>query len=96
MSDSSRRPFLPDDHWVMITRNEQDAFIEAAVAEDQNLMSGDEGEIPENELPRHTRARQRLTKRQMAYLSPKLGLLNNLPMTVPFITRLEIFRQFVE
>jgi hypothetical protein len=27
--------------------------------------------------------------------SPRLGLLNNLPMAVPFRTRLEVFRQFV-
>lgn len=87
---------MPENHWVMITRFEEDAFIEAAVMEDANLMGGNEEEIPENELPRHTRARQRLSKRQMAYLSPRLGLLNNLPMTVPFVTRLEIFRQFVE
>lgn len=80
----------------MITPNEQDAFIEAAVMEDANLMGEDGGEIPETDLPRHARARQRLSKRQMAYLSPRLGLLNNLPMTVGFSTRLEIFRQFVE
>lgn len=47
-------------------------------------------------LPRWAKARQRYSKRQMASISPRLGLLNNLPMTVPFITRLEVFRQFVK
>lgn len=47
-------------------------------------------------VPRWAQARQRFTKRQMAYISPRLGLLNNLPMAVPFQTRLEVFRQFVE
>ena len=47
-------------------------------------------------LTRSAKARHRYTKRQMAYISPRLGLLNNLPMTVPFRTRLEVFRQFVK
>lgn len=47
-------------------------------------------------LPRWVKARQQFTKRQLAYLSPRLGLLNNLPMAVPFRTRLEVFRQFVK
>jgi hypothetical protein len=59
---------LPEDHWVMITQREQDAFIEAAVSEDANLMGAENDEIPENELPQHTRNRQRLSKRQMAFL----------------------------
>jgi ubiquitin-protein ligase E3 C len=46
-------------------------------------------------LPRWMKHRQNFTKRQMAQISPRLGLLNNLPMTVPFRTRLEVFRQFV-
>lgn len=47
-------------------------------------------------LPRWAKTRQQYSKRQMAYISPRLGLLNNLPMTVPFRTRLEVFRQFVK
>jgi ubiquitin-protein ligase E3 C len=40
--------------------------------------------------PRH------LTRRQIAYLSPRLGLLNNLSMAVPFQTRVEVFREFIK
>jgi ubiquitin-protein ligase E3 C len=56
----------------------------------------EDSEMTTEELPRYARARQRWTKRQMAFISPRLGLLNNLPMAVPFQTRLQVFRQFVE
>jgi hypothetical protein len=36
-----------------------------------------------------------LTKRQMAYLSPRLGVLNNIPFAIPFDVRVSIFRHFV-
>ncbi|BGP20322.1 hypothetical protein JCM10213_002049 [Rhodosporidiobolus nylandii] len=36
-----------------------------------------------------------LSKRQMALVSPRLGVLNNIPFVIPFETRLSIFRQFV-
>ena len=37
-----------------------------------------------------------LNKRQLAYLSPRLGVLNNIPFAIPFNVRVEIFRQFVQ
>ena len=36
-----------------------------------------------------------LSKRQIAYLSPRLGVLNNIPFAVPFDVRVGIFRRFV-
>ncbi|GAA6025858.1 hypothetical protein JCM10207_003234 [Rhodosporidiobolus poonsookiae] len=36
-----------------------------------------------------------LSKRQMALVSPRLGVLNNIPFVIPFETRVAIFRQFV-
>lgn len=36
-----------------------------------------------------------LTKRQLALLSPRLGILNNIPFAIPFDTRVSIFRRFV-
>lgn len=36
-----------------------------------------------------------LSKRQMAYISPRLGILNNIPFAIPFSVRVEIFRDFV-
>ncbi|KAF7981928.1 hypothetical protein HWV62_30697 [Athelia sp. TMB] len=36
-----------------------------------------------------------LSKRQVAYLSPRLGVLNNIPFSIPFELRVSIFRSFV-
>ncbi|KAL9931428.1 hypothetical protein V8E36_009714 [Tilletia maclaganii] len=40
-------------------------------------------------------AGQRLTSSMMAFLSPRLGVLNNIPFVIPFEVRVEIFRQFI-
>ena len=37
-----------------------------------------------------------INKRQLAYLSPRLGVLNNIPFAIPFDVRVEIFRKFVQ
>ncbi|KAE8232573.1 hypothetical protein CF326_g2395 [Tilletia indica] len=37
----------------------------------------------------------RLTASMMAFLSPRLGVLNNIPFVIPFDVRVEIFRQFI-
>ncbi|GAA5959773.1 hypothetical protein JCM21900_006378 [Sporobolomyces salmonicolor] len=37
-----------------------------------------------------------LSKRQMALISPRLGVLNNIPFVISFETRVAIFRQFIE
>ena len=39
---------------------------------------------------------KRLSKRQMAQLSPRLGVLNNIPFSIPFDVRVAILRRFVE
>jgi len=41
-----------------------------------------------------THARQ-LTKFQLAQISPRLGILNNIPFAIPFEIRVRIFREFV-
>jgi ubiquitin-protein ligase E3 C len=38
---------------------------------------------------------RQLTKRELAYLSPRLGILNNIPFAIPFESRVSIFRSFV-
>ncbi|KAF8874714.1 hypothetical protein CPB84DRAFT_1817858 [Gymnopilus junonius] len=40
-------------------------------------------------------SRHTLTKRQLASLSPRLGILNNIPFCIPFEVRVAIFRHFV-
>jgi ubiquitin-protein ligase E3 C len=37
----------------------------------------------------------RISKRHMAYISPRLGVLNNIPFAIPFDVRVAIFRTFV-
>jgi len=67
------------------------------LAQTEVFNGGDDGShiLTSTNLPSRMQARQWYTKRQLARLSPRLGLLNNLPMAVPFRTRLEVFRQFV-
>ncbi|WVR04680.1 hypothetical protein IAU60_001691 [Kwoniella sp. DSM 27419] len=94
---NARRPFADVDHWEMRGRIDLTGFVEAAVFEDAELTAISQEELDTaTSLPRWARARQRFSKRQMAFLSPRLGLLNNLPMSVPFRTRLEVFRKFIE
>lgn len=44
--------------------------------------------------PRSYNNRQ-LSKRQIAAMSPRLGVLNNIPFAIPFEVRVSIFRHFV-
>lgn len=37
-----------------------------------------------------------LTRRTLAELSPRLGVLNNIPFAIPFEARVKIFRSFIE
>ncbi|KAK0549403.1 ubiquitin-protein ligase (E3) [Tilletia horrida] len=58
---------------------------------------------PARNLPISQRLRNRsrmggtgsLTASMMAFLSPRLGVLNNIPFVIPFDVRVEIFRQFI-
>ena len=36
-----------------------------------------------------------VSKRSLAFLSPRLGVLNNIPFAIPFEARVSIFRSFV-
>ncbi|KAI0260666.1 HECT-domain-containing protein [Gloeopeniophorella convolvens] len=78
----SRRPFTPAGHWIVGGQTDIDSFVEAAVVEEQQIIQ-----------PAGSRT---LTKRQVAYLSPRLGVLNNIPFAVPFEARVTIFRAFAE
>ncbi|KGB75097.1 ubiquitin-protein ligase E3 C [Cryptococcus deuterogattii 99/473] len=95
---NARRQFASSDFWIMKTQMDMQGFVEAAVYEDAELsgLNDEEREVTSDTLPRWARARQRYSKRQMAYISPRLGLLNNLPMAVPFETRVQVFQMFIE
>ncbi|KAI8083324.1 uncharacterized protein B0P05DRAFT_610573 [Gilbertella persicaria] len=79
---SSRRTFCPEDHWL-IRDLDTDHFSSEAVAEEFNL---------ESEEPSKKRS---VSKGRLAVISPRLGLLNNIPFVIPFEQRVEIFRMFV-
>lgn len=100
---SARRKFAPEEHWPMPGLKDLSGFVEAAVLEDAQLFNPAEIESEEQQSNNHggnTRgrlaARQRFSKRQVAFMSPRLGLLNNLPMAVPFVVRLKVFDQLVK
>ncbi|OCH88442.1 HECT-domain-containing protein [Obba rivulosa] len=77
----SRRPFTVPDHWLVTSQVDMVSFIEAAVFEERQLAQ------PEGSRP--------LSKRQISYMSPRLGVLNNIPFAIPFETRVSIFRSFI-
>lgn len=60
------------------------SFVEAAILEEQSFSS------PNSELKSRI-----LNKRQLASISPRLGILNNIPFAIPFAVRVTIFRHFV-
>ncbi|GAA5813710.1 hypothetical protein MFLAVUS_007197 [Mucor flavus] len=86
----SRRRFCPEDHWL-IPDLDTDNFSSEAVAEEFNL----ESELQqEKNMP--LRPLRMLSKGRLAVISPRLGLLNNIPFVIPFEQRVEIFRMFVQ
>ncbi|EPQ26072.1 uncharacterized protein PFL1_06280 [Pseudozyma flocculosa PF-1] len=60
----------------------------------------DDGRIPPLPVAERLRTRRgqtsKLSARNLAFLSPRLGVLNNIPFVIPFDVRVEIFRQFVD
>ncbi|SCZ97871.1 BZ3500_MvSof-1268-A1-R1_Chr3-3g06425 [Microbotryum saponariae] len=104
----SRRSFTPPDHWLMTSQFDLASFIQTVVYEDEKLdadeenathgPSHDDNDARGGALSRrpHPRSSANLSKRQMTFISPRLGVLNNIPFVIPFETRVAIFRQFVE
>ncbi|KAJ7830890.1 HECT-domain-containing protein [Mycena olivaceomarginata] len=76
----SRRPFTPPDHWLVSTQIDLRSFVEAALFEEQQISTG------------NARA---VTTRQIARLAPRLGILHNIPFSIPFSTRVQVFRSFI-
>ncbi|KAJ3552359.1 hypothetical protein NM688_g4189 [Phlebia brevispora] len=84
----SRKPFTPPDHWLVTSQLDIGPFIEAAVFEERKLSDA----LPEINVSRN----RVMSQRQVALLSPRLGVLNNIPFAIPFEVRVSIFRHFVE
>ncbi|KAG5644449.1 hypothetical protein DXG03_008348 [Asterophora parasitica] len=89
----SRKPFVPPDHWLVTSQIDVNSFVEAAIFEERELSA--RADSDPDSSPRTSRAQGHHTTRQLAYLSPRLGVLNNIPFTIPFDVRVSIFRHFV-
>ncbi|KAF7322217.1 HECT-domain-containing protein [Mycena kentingensis (nom. inval.)] len=83
----SRRPFTPPDHWLVSTQIDIRSFVEAALFEEQQLRL--------EELQISTTNARAVSTRQIARLAPRLGILHNIPFSIPFSTRVQIFRNFI-
>ena len=94
---SSRKHFTPRDHWLVTSQIEVQSFVQAAIFEEQQMSeNGEEMEEPSSFTSRPSLKPSRLlSKRQVAYLSPRLAVLNNIPFAIPFEARVSIFRHFV-
>jgi len=157
-SRDSRKSFVPEGHWLMVSQMDLGAFIQTVVLEEQELslndgdqdqsdpsltsngngvsmdldppstasgrqvltstgrLAGaghgiqnrnrivvddeDDGMNLSEALPISNRLRnlgttRGLSAKNLAFLSPRLGVLNNIPFVIPFEVRIEIFRQFI-
>ena len=97
----SRKSFTTSDHWLMTSELDLKAFCEAVILEERKLEEQD-SDIEMNDDLNSSRAGLRryrntktLSKQQLAHISPKLGILNNIPFVIPFDTRVAIFREFI-
>ncbi|KAJ6596287.1 HECT-domain-containing protein [Mycena vulgaris] len=75
----SRRPFTAEGHWQECTKLNLPAFVEVAAREEEQVALRQDP----------------LSARELAYFSPRLGILHNIPFVIPFFTRVTIFQRFI-
>ncbi|MBW0472869.1 hypothetical protein O181_012584 [Austropuccinia psidii MF-1] len=109
---NSRRPFCQPNFWSMTSTFDLRSFIQTVVYEESHLDDiQDEQSSPASHsndadsdlnllehLPSNAigNSRTRISKRQLAFISPRLGVLHNIPFVIPFEQRVAIFRTFIE
>lgn len=93
---------MPEDHWHVSSQIDMNSFIEAAVyvplpdlfsLNPYISLRYEEQQVDDSVVPRSS------ARRQVAHfprLSPRLGILNNIPFAIPFEIRVLIFRRFVQ
>ncbi|EAU81738.2 ubiquitin protein ligase [Coprinopsis cinerea okayama7 len=97
----SRKPFIPPDGWLVTSNLDMKTFVEAAILEETQLSDPDSAssialtQPSSSSRTSRTSRNRNLTKRSIALLSPCLGVLNNIPFSIPFEIRVSIFRHFV-
>jgi len=89
----SRKPFLPKGHWLMMSESAQ-SFI-SAVQSEEDERGEEEPPIPSRGLRVETRLYKRVVGKTN-FATPRLNILHNVPFFIPFETRVEIFRGFIE
>ncbi|KAK1774496.1 hypothetical protein QBC45DRAFT_36674 [Copromyces sp. CBS 386.78] len=106
----SRRPFLPSGHWLMTSKFDMEGFLAAVVLEEQRQhelsdnRDGDDSSEDDQQGWSHYAQLERLRQKNkkaarnhlMSAITPKLEILRNMPFAIPFETRVQIFRQFIQ
>ncbi|TIA87455.1 hypothetical protein E3P99_03162 [Wallemia hederae] len=96
----SRKQFTGPGHWLMTSELDLRAFCDAVIAEERKLDEEDSDvEMTDVSMRggglRRYRNTKTMTKQQLAQVSPKLGILNNIPFVIPFDSRVSIFRELI-
>jgi ubiquitin-protein ligase E3 C len=72
------------------------SFVQAAIFEERQMSeNGEETEELLHYASRPLKPSGLSFKRQMAYHSPRLAVLNKIPFAIPFEARVSIFRNFI-
>ncbi|TIB72711.1 hypothetical protein E3Q23_03282 [Wallemia mellicola] len=97
----SRKQFTSPGHWLMTSELDLRAFCDAVIVEEKKLEEEDsdvEMVDVNNSSSRNSRRiknTKSLSKQQLAQVSPKLGILNNIPFVIPFDSRVSILRELI-
>ncbi|PLW45865.1 hypothetical protein PCANC_10121 [Puccinia coronata f. sp. avenae] len=105
----SRRPFCERGFWSMTSTFDLQSFMQTVVYEESHLEEVREDQLhtpvhllnqdPDLDISNHLSSsrgsRARVSQRQLAFISPRLGVLNNIPFVIPFEQRVAIFRTFI-
>ncbi|KAF9567255.1 hypothetical protein EC968_003459 [Mortierella alpina] len=102
-SRDSRRSFCPKDHWLVSMPLDMSAFKRAVIHDEEVLSMQEQEEHDGDDMAMNevqpARGHRRTDRRQkssiVARLSPRLGVLNNIPFVIRFEDRVSIFREFV-
>ena len=90
----SRKPFLPKGHWLMMSES-ADTFISAVQSEEADKEDDDSTPLHRRGILAETRLYKRVVGKTN-FATPRLNILRNVPFFIPFETRVEIFRGFIE
>ncbi|KAG0341367.1 hypothetical protein BG004_006049 [Podila humilis] len=98
----SRKRFCPKDHWLLSMPLNMHSFQQAVILDAESLSMEENEDEPARSASGDGdfRAQRSINRRkessQLARLSPRLGVLNNIPFVIRFEDRVAIFRSFVE